>query len=115
MLDYRNDKLGLHSLISEYPFIVLSSKTGAQLQTLHQKAIQAGIVHNVFLSSMLGSSAEDQLNKTANATEATAEYMVVVLFGDSVAIDPLTKRFSLFSNPPSSSSAPEESGEHENQ
>ena len=95
-LDYENASDGFRSSIAEAPFIILKAKNGNQLATLLGQAKTAGIPHNTFISAMIGSSAEEQLKQTHNASGDDLEYWVVVIFGDAEAINPLTKKFSLF-------------------
>nr|WP_268244744.1 DUF2000 family protein [Microbispora rosea] len=50
------------SSISRYPFIVLRADNGNQLRTLAAAAGERGLPRNVFTATMLGASAEDQIN-----------------------------------------------------
>lgn len=95
-LSYANEREGFSALISRYPFIVLESKNTSQLSTLRRSVSEAGISHNVFVGSMIGASSQDQIRATQACSESDLDYLVVVLFGDAVQIDPLTKKFSLF-------------------
>ena len=95
-LDYRDGDNGSHPAISKFPFIVLAADNGNQIRSLRKAAIDFGILHNDFVSQMLGTSAEDQLQNTASAKEAELEYFGIVLFGPAEKLNPLTKRFSLF-------------------
>jgi hypothetical protein len=96
-LNYTNDADKFAATISRYPFIILKSKNGSQLATLRAAASDAGILHNVFVSTMLGSSAEDQMTKTKSAAATELEYWAVTIFGDAAVTGPLTKKFSVFS------------------
>ncbi|MBP2705868.1 DUF2000 domain-containing protein [Microbispora sp. RL4-1S] len=84
------------SSISRYPFIVLRSDNGNQLRTLAAAAGEQGLPRNVFTETMLGSSAEDQINATKNASAEELEYIGVLVFGDAEVLQPLTKKFSVF-------------------
>lgn len=84
------------SLISLYPFIILSAKTNNQLKTLHQAANEAGILHNVFTDSMLGASSVEQIQNTQNTKTDELIYFSVVLFGPAAHLATLTRKFSLF-------------------
>ena len=95
-LEYPNTQDGFEALISRYPFIVLQSKNGNQIANLRKQAVDASIPHNVFVSAMIGASAEDQLRATEEASGEGLDYMVAVLFGEAEQLDPLTKKFSLF-------------------
>jgi hypothetical protein len=95
-LDYTNHADGFIASISRYPYIVLKAKNGNQLAMLRKAAAEAGLSHNVFISAMVGSSAEEQMRTTQAAAGPELEYWAVALFGNADALDPLTRRFSLF-------------------
>lgn len=95
-LAYENAADGFRSSIAEAPFIILKAKNGNQLATLRGQAQTVDIPHNTFISAMIGSSAEEQLKQTYDASGDALDYWVVVLFGDAETINPLTKKFSLF-------------------
>lgn len=84
------------SLLSLYPFIILTAKNNNQLKTLHQVANEAGIIHNVFADSMLGASALEQMQNTKTAKTNDLTYFGVILFGSDEKLTPLTRKFSLF-------------------
>ena len=84
------------SLISLYPFIILTAKNNNQLKTLHQAANEAGIIHNVFTDSMLGASATEQRQNTKDTKIDDFTYFWVILFGSSEQLTALTRKFSLF-------------------
>jgi hypothetical protein len=84
------------SVISRYPFIILSAKNNNQLKTLHQAVNEAGILHNVFTDSMLGISAIEQIDNTKNQPIENLTYFGIVLFGEADQLTALTRKFSLF-------------------
>jgi hypothetical protein len=98
-LNYTNDADQFTAAISRYPFIILKAKNSNQLATLRKSAAEVRIAHNVFVSSMLGHSADDQMAKTRTAAGPDLEYWVVALFGSADLLNPITKRFSLFTGP----------------
>lgn len=95
-LRYQNEAIALDSRISEYPFIVLSAKNNNQINTLRGALDEQGILHNAFVNTMLGASAKDQIDSTAEAGEEDIDFIAIALFGSANEIDPLTKKFSLF-------------------
>ena len=95
-LRYQDGDGSVHPNISRYPFIVLSAKNGNQIRTLRYAAIQQGIHFSDFVDTMLGSSAEDQLQKTRSTKEMNLEYFGICLFGSAAKLDELTRKFSLF-------------------
>lgn len=96
LLNYDNDSLGIEAQISRFPNIVLSAKNGNQILKTYEEAKRLGLACNIFSGSMLGSSAEEQMQQTREATADTLNPMVVVLFGEQEDLQPLTKKFSLF-------------------
>jgi hypothetical protein len=98
-LSYANDADAFEAFISRYPFIVLEARNGNQLATLRKAAVERGLPVNVFISAMLGASAEEQVANTKAAAGDALDYMAVVLFGDAAIVDPLTRKFSLFKGP----------------
>ncbi|MND49313.1 hypothetical protein D3C81_247200 [compost metagenome] len=99
ILNYENSDLGLSAQISEYPFIILETNNSNQLLKLIQTAKDTdGVKLNFFSTSMLGYSAEDQINATKIATLAELDFVSVILFGTKEIVDPLTKKYSLIKN-----------------
>ncbi|WP_457969208.1 DUF2000 domain-containing protein [Acinetobacter calcoaceticus] len=99
ILNYENSDLGLSAQISEYPFIILETNNSNQLLKLIQTAKDTdGVKLNFFSTSMLGYSAEDQINATKIAKLAELDFVSVILFGTKEIVDPLTKKYSLIKN-----------------
>lgn len=96
-LTYKDGSDTEHPAISHWPFIVLEAKNGNQIRTLREVARTNGILYNDFVDTMLGHSAEHQLQQTASAQETDLDYFAIVLFGSSQQLQPLTKKFSLWS------------------
>jgi hypothetical protein len=95
-LRYQDGDGSVHPNISRYPFIILSAKNGNQIRTLRYAALQQGIHFTDFVDTMLGSSAEDQLQRTRSTKEVNLDYFGVCLFGNAAKLDELTRKFSLF-------------------
>ena len=95
-LRYQDGDGSVHPNISQYPFIVLSAKNGNQIRTLRYAAIQQGIHFSDFVNTMLGTSAEDQQQKTRSTREMDLEYFGICLFGSAAKLNELTRKFSLF-------------------
>jgi hypothetical protein len=98
-LPYANDSDAFVSHISRYPFIVLEAKNSSQLAALRKAAMEHGVPVNVFVSAMIGNSADEQIASTKAAAGDKLDYIAAVLFGNAVVINPLTKKFSLFKSP----------------
>lgn len=95
LLDYENKEAALSARISRWPVIVLGAKNGNQVRTAYDAALDAGLAANVFVTAMLGESAEDQLRQTAEASADDLDFVAAALFGSAEQLAPITKRFSL--------------------
>lgn len=95
-LNYADAGGGEHPGISRFPFIVLTARNGNQIRTLRNAAFERRIPFVDFVDTMLGESAEDQLRRTQQTPEAELDYLAIALFGLSMDLDPLTRKFSLF-------------------
>ncbi len=98
LLDYQNEEAALTARISRWPVIVLGAKNGNQVRTTYEAARDAGLAANVFVTAMLGESAEAQLQQTAAALPDDLDFVGVTLFGSAGDLAPLTKRFSLLTS-----------------
>ncbi|MDM0088661.1 MULTISPECIES: DUF2000 family protein [unclassified Variovorax] len=96
-LDYPSPAFGANSRISEYPVIVLRCKRSASLEKLVMQLKTAGIAHNVFMESMLGSSATEQQRRTLEATPGSVRIVCVSLVGEETEIRPFIKSHTLYS------------------
>ena len=95
-LDYVDGDANLHQGISQYPFIVLQAENANQVRVTRSRLIEAGLPFTDFTDTMIGVSAEDQLQKTRARREADLEYFGICTFGPTTLLAPITKRFSLF-------------------
>ncbi|KAA0263895.1 DUF2000 domain-containing protein [Hafnia alvei] len=94
--EYKNASSGLKANLSHYPVVVLQAKNSSQLATATQKANEAGITYNFFTSTMLSHSAEQQISDTLNTELDKLDFIAIALFGDSEALKPITKKFSVY-------------------
>ncbi|STQ71050.1 DUF2000 domain-containing protein [Hafnia alvei] len=94
--EYKNASSGLKANLSHYPVVVLQAKNSSQLTTATQKANEAGITYNFFTSTMLSHSAEQQISDTLNTELDKLDFIAIALFGDSEALKPITKKFSVY-------------------
>ena len=99
LLDYPFGCGSASSVISRHPLIILQARNANQLRTLAGQAASAGVQVNVFANTMLGRSAREQQAQTAAVALEDADLFAVALLGQSVLVDPLTRRFSLFRDP----------------
>lgn len=82
--------------ISRFPNIILKARNGSQLSKLRADASAAGVPINHFVSTMVGMSAEQQLELTRVAKSVDLEFWAVAVFGDAEEVGALTRKFSLF-------------------
>lgn len=83
------------AIISHWPVIVLEAKNSNQLRTLRSSAAAAGLKCQAFANTMIGDSAEVQLQKTKATDEKNVDYYALLLFGRSDLLHGLTRQFSL--------------------
>jgi len=95
-LQYKDADGSTHPAISRYPFIILSAKNGNQIRTLRESAMRLAIPFTDFVNTMLGSSAEQQLDQTLRTKESELEYFGICIFGPAETLNDLTRKFSLF-------------------
>ena len=93
-LDYPCPAESWQARISRWPVIVLEGKNSGQLARFSREALEQGLPMNCFTASMIGESAEQQIEQTRE--DSSPEYWAVAAFGESEALHPITKRFSLF-------------------
>ena len=83
--------------LSHWPVIVLQANNSSQLRVLRTAAMTANLPCQSFVESMIGQSAEQQIQATRTTDLEKQEFVAVMLFGESdKELRPLTKRFSLF-------------------
>jgi hypothetical protein len=99
VLDYPHGESGLNASISLHPFIVLAAKGGAALAALAERARADGVAYNYFTTAMIRASAEEQVEANRAAPLDALDFVCVVLYGPSEAVDPLTRKFSLYRDP----------------
>lgn len=100
-LPYPAPALGVTNTISAYPVIVLEARSSTQLVNLVAKVREVpDLSCNLFATSMLGTSAADQIARTEALTPESADLVAVVLFGERGAVESATKKFSLYKGRP---------------
>src|SRR5437899_625126 len=91
-LRYEDADREVHPAISLCPFIVLAAMNGNQIRTLRLVAIVVDIPYNDFVDTMLGASAEDQLQKTRITREKDLKYIGICLFGPAERLNGMTRK-----------------------
>ena len=94
-LDYQ-DRDGNSHPVSGLSLIVLSAKNSNQIRAARVAALEAGVLHVDFTQSMTGGSFVEQMERTGQVAEAELDYWGLAVFGPKEAVDPLTRKFSLW-------------------
>ena len=93
---YLDGNGGAHPAISHFPFIVLVADNSNKIRSARAAAMEAGLLYNDFTDTMLGGSADEQLQQTRDKKEEELEYFGLCLFGPAETINLITRKFSLF-------------------
>jgi hypothetical protein len=94
--EYRDADGGVHPDLSHHPVIVLKADNSNKLRTLRAALQQQGIRAVDFVHTMADGGTPAQLAATAATPEAQLEYFGVAFLGDRAELEPLTRKFSLF-------------------
>ncbi|EJH1736419.1 DUF2000 domain-containing protein [Escherichia coli] len=94
--DYPNDDSGLSAHLSHYPVVILQAKNSNQLCTALLKCKEARLAYNFFTTTMLGQSTEQQIQDTKVAPLESLEFVAIAIYGDTDALQPITKKFSVY-------------------
>lgn len=94
--DYPNNDSGLTAWLSHYPVVILQAKNSNQLRTALEKCKAANLTYNFFTTTMLGQSTEQQIQETKVAAIDALEFVAIAVYGDTEAVQPITKKFSIY-------------------
>lgn len=92
--------------ISEWSFVVLRGK-GAHIRKFREELLSKQLRYACYLDTMLSGGSEVQQAATEEKSAEELEMLALATFGDAAVLDPLTKRFSVWRTP-TTSSGPEE-------
>jgi len=81
--------------ISKHPFIVLTA-SGNKLKAFRDELIAANIPFTCFLDTMIEGGWDAQLATTKSKKFDELTVMAIAAYGEREALDPLTKKFSLY-------------------
>lgn len=95
-LNYENNDSGYSAIISRYPVIVLAAKNSNQISRFVGMAIEAQLNTNYFTEQMIAASSDEQMENNRNTGWGDLKFVCASVFGYKDIVDPLTKRFSLF-------------------
>lgn len=84
------------SKISEYPVIIMKANNSNKILSLRREldVCEHEVIYNCFTAEMIAENADKQISANFNADPP--EFWVIAFFGDSEALRPLTKKFSLY-------------------
>ena len=74
----------------------LSARNSSQLRTARLDAIRAGLPHADFTETMTQDTFAEQMARTQATREEDPDYWGLGLFGPRQAVDPITRKFSLW-------------------
>lgn len=87
---------GVHSSISDNPFIILAADNSNKIRTLRQQLVTEHILFTDFTSTMTVGTFQEQKDRTAATPEAELEYFGICFFGEIDKLNLLTRKFSLW-------------------
>ena len=94
-VDYHDADGNVHP-VSALSLVVLSAKNSNQVQTTRLEAIRAGLPYADFTESMTKDTFVEQMDRTRALREEDLDYWGVCIFGLKEAVDPITRKFSLW-------------------
>lgn len=95
LVDYLDKADEMHAILSHYPYIILEAKNSNAILKLRKEAKERGIKFIDFTDTMFVGSTKDQVRETQEKNEDELNYVGILMFGDTVQIKELTKKFSL--------------------
>ena len=95
-LEYKDKDGGIHPYISHFPFIVLSADNSNKIRKAREQVIAESIIYTDFTSTMTIGTSQEQVNSTASTEEEQLEYYGLCMFGETVKLKEITKKFSLY-------------------
>ena len=90
------DADGNAHLVSALSLVVLSAKNSSQLRTARLEVIRAGLPHADFTETMTEDTSVEQIARTQATREEDLDYWGLCVFGAKQAVDPITRKFSLW-------------------
>ena len=94
-VDYQDADGNIHP-VSALSLIVLSAKNSNQIRTARMEAVHQGIFCVDFAESMTKDTYLEQMERTSKLKEEELDYWGLALFGRKEALDPITRKFSLW-------------------
>ncbi len=94
-IDFQDKDGNVHSNISALSLIVLRG-TSNEIRKARNRYIEDNIHFVDFLETMTGDTYKEQLEKTLNTAYEDLNFYGIIAFGEKQALDPITKRLSLW-------------------
>jgi hypothetical protein len=94
-VDYTDADGNAHP-VSALSLVVLSARNSSQLRTARLEAIRAGLSHVDFTETMTQDTFAEQMARTQATREEDLDYWGLGMFGPRQAVDPITRKFSLW-------------------
>jgi hypothetical protein len=94
-VDYTDADGNAHP-VSALSLVVLSARNSSQLRTARLDAIRAGLPHVDFTETMTRDTFVEQMARTQATREEDLDYWGLGVFGPKQAVDPITRKFSLW-------------------
>jgi len=94
-MDYTDADGNAHP-VSALSLVVLSAKNSSQLRTARLEVIRAGLPHADFTETMTKDTFVEQMARTQDTRENDLDYWGLCVFGAKQAVDPITRKFSLW-------------------
>jgi len=86
-----------HLGISKYPFIITKSNASKIRKAIETARVTEGIIFADYPQQMLTTGHDDELAESLkNTAEGDLSYLGAVFYGNSDAVDLITKKFSLY-------------------
>lgn len=94
-VDYTDADGNAHP-VSALSLVVLSAKNSSQLRAARLEVIRAGLSYVDFTATMTQDTFVEQMNRTQATREGDLDYWGLCVFGPKQAVDPITRKFSLW-------------------
>jgi hypothetical protein len=94
-VDYQDIDGNVHP-VSALSLIVLSAKNANQIRTARREALHSGVFCVDFTESMTKDTYVEQMERTAKLKDEELDYWGLAMFGPKEALDPITRKFSLW-------------------
>lgn len=93
---YDTKESGISASISHYPIVNLQANNSNQLISVVNAALDNSYVFNFFTETMMGISAESQMESTFRSEISELDFIGVALFGRTSELKDVTKKFSVY-------------------